>query len=137
MGENRPLRFSTRVAWSEEDEAFVAVCPEFQGISAFGASSGEAVNELNEALQLAVEAHVAEGWPIPEPRLEPRYSGQFRLRLSKSLHAWLADRAHQEGVSLNTLVLEILSRARGTVETVDSEVLLHGALSATTRLPIP
>ena len=127
MGENEPLRYSARVAWSEEDEAFVAVCPEFQGISAFGSSSSEALDELRNALRLAVETHKAEGWPIPEPRHEPMYSGQFRLRLPKSLHAWLADQAQHEGVSLNTLVLEILSRARGLRKAADSEATLDGA----------
>jgi hypothetical protein len=41
------------------------------------------------------------------------------LRIPKSLHAWLADHAQQEGVSLNTLVLGILSRARGAEETAN------------------
>ena len=116
MSETTGLRFSARVAWSEEDGAFVAFCPEFQGISALGRSSTEAIRELNEALELAVRTHEAEGWPVPEPVYQPQFSGQFRLRIPKSLHAWLADRAQQEGVSLNTLVLEILSRARGARE---------------------
>ena len=43
----------------------------------------------------------------------PRYSGQFRLRAPRSLHAWLAARAELEGVSLNTLCVQILSEASG------------------------
>ena len=116
MTEYVGLRFSARVVWSEEDEAFVAFCPEFQGISALGDSRTEAIRELNEALELAAETHEREGWPVPEPVYQPQFSGQFRLRIPKSLHAWLADHAQQEGVSLNTLVLEILSRARGAAE---------------------
>lgn len=119
MSEDTALRYSTRIVWSQEDGAFVATCPEFEGISAFGGTGSEAASELQLALQLAVETHGAEGWPVPEPFQEPRYSGQFRLRLPRSLHAWLADRAGLEGVSLNTLVLEILSRARGAADTAD------------------
>jgi len=119
MGYDKSLRYSGRVTWSEEDAAFVAVSPEFEGISALGPTASEAISELQEALLLAVEAHEEEGWPVPDPFLEPRYSGQFRLRLPRSLHAWLARRAHQEGVSLNTLVLELLSRARGATEAKD------------------
>jgi predicted RNase H-like HicB family nuclease len=119
MSEDRGLRYSARIVWSEEDGAFVATCPEFEGISAFGGTRSEAASELQLALQLAVETHEAEGWPIPAPFRDPRYSGQFRLRLPRSLHAWLAERAHQEGVSLNTLVLGILSRSRGATETAD------------------
>ena len=119
MDENAALRYSARVTWSQEDRAFVAVCPEFEGISAFASSGPEAVHELNEALQLALEAHKEEGWPIPEPLQELRYSGQFRLRLPRSLHGWMAERAQVEGVSLNTLVVELLARARGAAETAD------------------
>ena len=45
----------------------------------------------------------------------PRYSGQFRLRVPRSLHGWLVDRAQREGISLNTLVVELLSEARGAL----------------------
>lgn len=112
-------RFSGRVYWSDEDGAFVAFSPEFEGISAFGHTYEEAVSELREALILAIETHREHGWPMPEPAPLPHYSGQFRLRLPKSLHAWLAETADREGVSLNTLVIEVLSRARGRLETTD------------------
>jgi predicted RNase H-like HicB family nuclease len=119
MNEDRALRYSARIVWSEEDGAFVATSPEFEGISALGSTASDAASELQLALQLAVETHEAEGWAVPEPFQEPRYSGQFRLRLPRSLHAWLAHRAGLEGVSLNTLVLEILSRVRGAADTAD------------------
>ena len=115
MGEGDELRYSLRVAWSPEDSAFVAECPEFEGISALGSSYGEAVSELEAALGLAVEASEEEGWAIPEPIMMPRYSGQFRLRVPRSLHGWLVDRAQREGISLNTLVVELLSEARGAL----------------------
>ena len=115
MGEGDELRYSLRVAWSPEDSAFVAECPEFEGISALGSSYGEAISELEAALGLAVEASKEEGWAIPKPQMMPRYSGQFRLRVPRSLHGWLVDRAHREGISLNTLVVELLSEARGAL----------------------
>jgi predicted RNase H-like HicB family nuclease len=115
MGEGDELRYSLRVAWSPEDSAFVAECPEFEGISALGSSYGEAISELEAALGLAVEASKEEGWAIPEPIMMPRYSGQFRLRVPRSLHGWLVDRAQREGISLNTLVVELLSEARGAL----------------------
>lgn len=135
MSESTGMRFSARVAWSEEDEAYVAFCPEFQGVSALGPSRTEAVRELNQALELAVETHEAEGWPVPEPVHQPQFSGQFRLRIPKSLHAWLADYAQQAGVSLNTLVLAILSRARGAEETANPAPVLNPTKRVTTRAP--
>jgi antitoxin HicB len=119
MAKKTELRYGVRVAWSVEVSAFVAECPEFEGISGLGSSYGEAVSELETALRLALEAHEEEGWAIPEPMMMPRYSGQFRLRVPRSLHGWLVDRAQREGVSLNTLVVEFLSQARGAWEGTD------------------
>ena len=115
MGERSDLRYSLRVVWSPEDSAFVAECPEFEGITALGSSYGEAVSELEAALGLAVEASEEEGWTIPQPMVVPQYSGQFRLRVPRSLHGWLVDHAQGEGISLNTLVVELLSEARGAL----------------------
>lgn len=39
-----------------------------------------------------------------------KYSGQLRLRMPPSLHKELAEQAEQEGVSLNTLLLCLVSR---------------------------
>jgi len=105
--------YSMRVEWSREDEVYVASCPEMRSISAHGPSPGKAVAELSEAMRLAIETYVEEGWGLPEARLARRFSGQFRVRLPESLHAWLAESAEREGVSLNTFVVAKLSEARG------------------------
>ena len=53
------------------------------------------------------------GHEAPAPLSLPHHSGQFRLRIPRSAHSWLAARAESEGVSLNTLIVQILSEARG------------------------
>ncbi len=103
-------RYSFTVAWSEEDKGYVASCPELEGITGWGETSIEAVSELSEALRLAVQTYEEEGWELPPENHYREYSGQFRLRLPKSLHRWLAHTAEQEGVSLNTFVVARLSR---------------------------
>ena len=50
------------------------------------------------------------GDPIPKPSAPARYSGQWRMRAPKSLHAALASRAKEEGVSLNTLAITLLAQ---------------------------
>lgn len=45
--------------------------------------------------------------------MKKKYSGQFRLRIPKSLHAWLDEESKKEGVSQNTLVIAILEKACG------------------------
>ena len=106
--------YSMRVEWSPEDEIYIASCPEMGDLAAHGADPHGAVKELSEALQLAISTYEEEGWELPEARTARRFSGQFRVRLPESLHAWLAEKADREGVSLNTLVVAKLSEARGT-----------------------
>ncbi|MBK6735767.1 MAG: toxin-antitoxin system HicB family antitoxin [bacterium] len=45
----------------------------------------------------------------PPPSGHMAHSGQFRVRLPRTLHARLAVQAEREGVSLNTLVCTLLS----------------------------
>jgi predicted HicB family RNase H-like nuclease len=44
------------------------------------------------------------------------YSGKFTVRLPRSLHEALVDRAEQEGVSLNLFVTNALSRTVGSIK---------------------
>lgn len=107
------MRYSARIVWSDEDDGYIATAPELDGISAFGETLEEALTELGIARDLWLEESCASGSELPTPLTLPRYSGQFRLRLPRSLHGWLAARADLEGVSLNTLVVQLLSEARG------------------------
>ena len=113
MADPGEMRYGARVEWSNEDQVFIAHCPEFQGVAAHGSSVPEAVRELSLALEATVETYQEEGWSLPEAVMRHTYSGQFRLRVPKSLHAWLAQEAEREGVSLNTFVVARLSEARG------------------------
>lgn len=51
-------------------------------------------------------------------KLIEEYSGQFRIRIPRTLHAWLAAEAKREGVSQNTLVTVLLENARGQREAI-------------------
>ena len=51
-----------------------------------------------------------DGVPIPEPARLEDYSGQFKLRLPKSLHKQLAQRSSEEGVSMNQYCVYLLSK---------------------------
>src|ERR1700741_260631 len=101
--------YSMRVFWSVEDDAFIAVCPELHGISAFGANQEDAARELREAIALAVEVMVEDGEQLPAPVSNHTHSGQLRVRMPKSLHARLSEEAEVEGVSLNSLIVSRLS----------------------------
>lgn len=57
--------------------------------------------------------HTAKATRAPSSRSDSeymKYSGKFTVRLPKSLHQALVDRAEKEGVSLNLFVTNALSR---------------------------
>lgn len=101
--------YSFRVAWSPEDQGYIALSSEFPTLSSFGDTATEAVAELQEAITGAIEILEEAGDPVPPARGLPKYSGQFRLRIPRTLHGQLAARAEAEGVSLNSLVAGYLA----------------------------
>ncbi len=102
-------KFSVNLQWSQEDKAYIATVPELPGLSAFGATAKEALQELSVAQELYLEVMEEDGEQIPEPHLYKSFSGQTRLRLPRSLHASLSEEATREGVSLNTYIVQLLS----------------------------
>jgi predicted HicB family RNase H-like nuclease len=110
-------RHSIKVSWSDQDDMFVAVCPALGDLSALGNTAHAAVAELEQAIELALETYAAEGWPVPESDVVEEYSGQFRLRLPRSMHSWLVHEAERQGVSLNSFATSLLAQARGSVDT--------------------
>jgi antitoxin HicB len=105
--------YSFNVFWSEPDHVYIAVCPDFDSLSAFGDTPDEALAQIQTVLGLAIETYQEKGWPLPEPKTQPEYSGQLRLRLPKTLHARLAMQAAAENVSLNTLIVNYLAESVG------------------------
>lgn len=71
---------------------------------------GPAAQEIHE---LWIAAALENGTPIPPATFPESYSGKFLLRVPKSLHRRLVERARLEGVSLNQLAQSILAEALG------------------------
>lgn len=105
--------YTYALVWSVEDEGYLCTCAEFPGVSAFGADHASALAEMQVALAAIAETYAAEGRVLPEANELPGFSGQFRLRIPRSLHAVLSQRAEVEGVSLNTYATLLLSSATG------------------------
>jgi predicted RNase H-like HicB family nuclease len=61
-------KYTLQIFWSEEDEAFVAVCQEFSGLSAFGETREEALREAQIALDLMIETYQKNNLPLPQPK---------------------------------------------------------------------
>ena len=60
-----------------------------------------------------LEAALEEGINIHEPDTLENYSGQFKLRLPRSLHRSLAEHSRREGISMNQYCVYLLSRNDG------------------------
>jgi SOS-response transcriptional repressor LexA len=76
---NRSHNYSFNVFWSEEDEAYIAVCPEFPGLSAFGETAEQALAEIEVALDMAIETYQEEGWTLPEPTAYGTQQPSFKI----------------------------------------------------------
>lgn len=105
--------YSFDIKFSEEDQCYITRCPEFPGLSAHGDTAEKALHEATVALEAMIESYQDHGKKLPEPKKEQAYSGQFRVRLPKSLHRQLADQAYREGVSLNSFVQTLLALGLG------------------------
>ncbi len=64
-------RYGFHVFWSDEDDAYIAIVPGFEGVSAHGDTAEEALHEVQIALQLVVESYEDAGWELPSPHQEP------------------------------------------------------------------
>ena len=88
----------------------MATCSSFPGLSAFGETEEEALREAKIALDLFIESYKERGIPLPKPPKKQTFSGQLRLRLSKSLHERAARMASLDGVSLNQYINNAVNR---------------------------
>lgn len=108
-------KYGFRIFWSEEDAAFIVTCPEFPGLSAFGSTEEEALSEGKIALQLIIETYQESDISLPQPIQagQAQFSGQFRVRLPKSLHRQATQIAASDGISLNQLVVSAVEQRVG------------------------
>lgn len=102
---------SIRPLTKEEGGGYLAEFPDLPGCIADGKTVEIALHEAEDALKSWLVTAKEFNDPIPEPMFN--YSGQWRIRLPKSLHAALALRAKYEGVSLNMLAATLLAKGLG------------------------
>ena len=89
---------------------YVGRIMEFEGCIADGDTKVEALQSLQEAMELWIETKLANGFEVPQPVGEAKATGKFTLRLPKSLHQRLTMEAEREGTSLNQYALYKLSQ---------------------------
>lgn len=104
-------KYSFRIQWSEEDEAYLATSAEFPGLSAFGETYQEALQEAEVALELMIETYQASGLPLPEPKPTAGFMEAWQVSLPLTLQRQALALAQRKGVSLQTLVCEAVSES--------------------------
>jgi antitoxin HicB len=105
--------FEIRPLSAEDGGGFLISFPDFSECISDGETVEEAILNGMDALQETIAALESMGLPVPEPDSGGSYSGKIIQRTTKSLHAQLALRAKQEGVSMNTLVNTLLAESLG------------------------
>ncbi|MBN2242265.1 MAG: type II toxin-antitoxin system HicB family antitoxin [Acidobacteria bacterium] len=103
--------FEIRPLSKEEGGGYSVTFPDLPGCCSDGATPEEAISNGRDALEswLAVAREFGDEPAMPFSNV----SGRFVQRVPRSLHAQLIERAKMEGVSLNTLVVSIVSQGLG------------------------
>ena len=63
--------YHINIFYSEDDGGYIADIPDLDACSAFGDTPDEALNEVQKAKSLWIEAAKAEGKQIPPPKYRP------------------------------------------------------------------
>ena len=93
-----------------DEGGYVASYPELPGCLTCGETMESAIANANDAKRAWLEAAIADGVEIIEPDSLESYSGQFKLRIPKSLHKTLAEHSKAEGISMNQYCLYLLTK---------------------------
>ena len=105
------LSLSYRTILHEEDGCFFATIEGIPGCMAEGADPTSAHQELRALFRDWIELAIDSGYSIPEPVSD--FSGRIHFRTSRNQHRWLIEEADRQGLTMNGLLREIVSKAQG------------------------
>ena len=95
----------------DPDEGVYTVSfPDLPGCLTCGETYEDAIRNAEDAKREWIAAAMKEITEIPEPDTLEDYSGQFKIRMPRSLHRHLAQQAKREGVSMNQYCVYRLSQ---------------------------
>ena len=103
--------FQMRPLSSEEGGGWLISFPDLPGCMSDGETPEQAMANGKDALEAWIAAMHEAGKTVPAAGELP--SGKFVARVPRTMHARLAERARQEGVSMNSLVASFLAESLG------------------------
>ena len=104
------MPYRMEIVQDKDEGGFVVSYPDLPGCITCGETIESAVENALDAKREGLEAAIEEGIEIHEPDSLEDYSGQFKLRLPRSLHRALAEHSQKEGVSMNQYCVYLLSK---------------------------
>ena len=104
------LDYKIEITPDAEEGGYALCCPELPGCVTCAKTIQEGIKMLEDAKRNWFAACIEDGIAIPEPMDKEAYSGQFKLRIPKSLHKELAEKSKREGISMNQYCVYLLSR---------------------------
>ena len=104
------LPYRVEVVKDNEEGGYALRGPELPGCVTCAATVEEGLAMIEDAKRCWLTAALEDGLHIPEPVKLEEYSGQFKLRIPRSLHRQLAQRSSEEGISMNQYCLYLLSK---------------------------
>jgi predicted RNase H-like HicB family nuclease len=104
------LNYRLEIVEDKDEGGFVASYPELPGCITCGETIEAAAANALDAKKAWLEAAINENIEIHEPDTLADYSGQFKLRMPRSLHRSLAEHSKQEGISMNQYCVYLLSK---------------------------
>ena len=110
MNEYLRLPYRMEIVEDRDEGGFVVSYPELPGCITCGETVESAVANAQDAKRAWLEAALEDGVSIREPDDLENYSGQFKLRIPKSLHKSLTEHAKREGISMNQYCVYLLSK---------------------------
>lgn len=106
----------------EGEICFEASVKELPDITEYADSFEEAYALAIDSIETTMEIFAEKGRDMPVPNIPANdYSGRVTLRLPKSLHRSLSDMSHEEGVSLNLYLCNVLSYYSGFATAVEAQ----------------
>lgn len=110
LEEYMAMPYRMEIVEDKDEGGFVVSYPDLPGCLTCGETIETAVTNAVDAKKAWLEAAIEKGIDIYEPDSLDDYSGQFKLRIPKSLHRMLAEHSQREGISMNQYCVYLLSR---------------------------
>ncbi len=104
------LPYRLEIIPDADEGGFVASYPELRGCLTCGDTIESVAANAEDCKRAWLVAAMEDNLEIPEPSDVSEYSGQFKLRIPKSLHKSLAEHSKAEGISMNQYCLYLLTK---------------------------